>query len=70
MNFFTATDQQPSESWNSWDVNDFFPDQQDILQTHSTRGGGPISYRPGTTGLKVRHEDFRLVNNLQLSEHL
>lgn len=57
--FFAAADQQASASWDNWDVDTF--SQQDILQTHPTRGGGPISYSPGTTGFKVRHEDFRLL---------
>lgn len=68
--FFAAADQQASASWNNWDVDTDFFSQQDILQTHPTRGGGPISYSPGTTGFKVRHEDFRLLKSQQIPKHL
>ncbi|XP_066261010.1 uncharacterized protein stw isoform X1 [Euwallacea similis] len=54
-------DQQASASWNSWDVDsNFFSAQQDILQTHPTRGGGSVGYRSSLSGgLKHKHEDFR-----------
>lgn len=61
--YILGSDQQASASWNSWDSvePDYFTSQQQVLQTHPTRGG-PISYSAGGGGpVKHKHEDFRLV---------
>ncbi|XP_050304309.1 uncharacterized protein LOC126741886 isoform X2 [Anthonomus grandis grandis] len=68
-----GADQQASASWDSWDAvdPDFFTSQQSVIQTHPTRGGGPISYSPSGGGgpIKHKHEDYRLSPTAELRKN-